>query len=60
MFSLIISVTVLLIPTLTQGKITDVQYTFFIFRGQGFLFSISIPHKYFTLGQCNEIQVATD
>ena len=29
MFSLIITVTVLLFPTLTQGKITDVQNTFF-------------------------------
>ena len=55
MFSLIITVTVLLIPTLTQGKITDVQCTFLIFRGQVCLFSISIPHKYFTLGQCHEI-----
>ena len=55
MFSLIITVTVLLIPTLTQGKITDVQCTFLIFRGQVCLFSISTPHKYFTLGQCHEI-----
>ena len=55
MFSLIITVTVLLIPTLTQGKITDVQCTFLIFRGQVCLFSISIPHKYHTLGQCHEI-----
>lgn len=47
MFSLIIAVTALLIPTFTQGKITDVQYTFFIFRGQVCLLSISIPHKYF-------------